>query len=773
MADLNFSSSLPDTESFISVPGIDSEVTIVRDKYGIPHIRAKNNNDAFFGQGFATAQDRLWHMDFDRRQAYGRWSEFVGIGGVESDKMMRRFQIKSSAELDYEALNVETREMLEAYSSGVNAFIQSTKSFPIEYTLVSGAPEPWTPIDCIAVYKVRHIMMGVFEGKLWRAHLANELGADIASDLLRGYQEGHFVIVPPLNKYSGPAAAGFDHFKNNLESIEWLKESPDSGSNSWALHGSKTYSGKPLLSGDPHRGLDTPNCYYQNHVTSESIDVIGLSFPGVPGFPHFGHNQNVAWCVTHAGADYQDIFVENFEFSDPTKYRWKGSLVDAEIRKEIIKVAGQDSESIDVRVTKHGPIFLENEDLTKGLAFSYTSTFGPNLGFQSLIPQMVAASINDADEAMRDWVDPCNNYVFVDVYGDIRYLNRGKVPIRSMDNAWLPVPGWDGDHEWSGYIPFDELPRSTNPENGFIVTANNRIVDEDYPYYIALEYAPEYRSRRIIERVLGLRKATVEDMVAIHSERTSIPALVYMDILKEVVPSGSVEESAKKILIEWNGVMDSDSTAATIYSAFRLKLHDRVFQNLFGSLAGEALIAGGRGAPRHVSQLASNLVTDADFRNESLLPEGETWESIVPKAFGDGILWLIDILGEDVSSWEWGRVHHTNPVHPLSEYHPDLSKKLDPPSVAMGGDGDTPQAGSFAHTNPFVMTGMSVARYVFDASNWDNSRWIVPLGSSGHPGSPHYADQLDIWSKVETIHMCYTETAVDETSVSRQLLSPI
>ena len=273
--------------------------------------------------------------------------------------------------------------------------------------------------------------------------------------------------------------------------------------------------------------------------------------------------------------------------------------------------------------------------------------------------------------------------------------------------------------------------------------------------------------------MLGLGKATVEDMVAIHSERTSIPALVYMDILKEVVPSGSVEESAKKILIEWNGVMDSDSTAATIYSAFRLKLHDRVFQNLFGSLAGEALIAGGRGAPRHVSQLASNLVTDADFRNESLLPEGETWESIVPKAFSDGILWLIDILGEDVSSWEWGRVHHTNPVHPLSEYHPDLSKKLDPPSVAMGGDGDTPQAGSFAHTNPFVMTGMSVARYVFDASNWDNSRWIVPLGSSGHPGSPHYADQLDIWSRVETIHMCYTETAVDETSVSRQLLSPI
>ena len=209
--DLDFSSSLPDTESHISVPGLDGEITILRDTYGIPHIRATNNNDAFFGQGFATAQDRLWHMDFDRRQAYGRWSEFVGIGGVGSDKMMRRFQIKSSAESDYKALNVETREMLESYSSGVNAFIQSTKKFPIEYAIVSGAPEPWTAIDCIAVYKVRHIMMGVFEGKLWRAQLVNELGAEIASELLKGYQEGHFLIVPPLGKYSGRSTTGLNH----------------------------------------------------------------------------------------------------------------------------------------------------------------------------------------------------------------------------------------------------------------------------------------------------------------------------------------------------------------------------------------------------------------------------------------------------------------------------------------------------------------------------------------------------------------------------------
>ncbi len=395
-------------------------VTILRDVHGIPHVRADHVQDAFFGQGFATAQDRLWHMDFDRRQAYGEWSKFAGSSGIESDRMMRRFQIRTSVFSDYKNLKRETREMFDAYASGVNAFIESTENLPIEYSIVESNPEPWLPEDCMAVYKVRHIMMGVFEGKLWRAQLVNELGSERASELLLGYQPGHLLVTPPLAQYSGDFLDGIEHFKQGTDSIKWLKESPDAGSNSWALHGSKTFTGKPILAGDPHRGLDTPNCYYQNQVSCPDFDVIGLSFPGCPGFPHFGHNRHVAWCVTHAGADYQDLFIEKFDEDNLSVYEWKGDKLGAEIKSETIEVAGAEDETVEVRVTRHGPIIGESKDGRMGLAFKYTSTETPNQGFNSLIPQMTSNSIDDAESAMKEWVDPCNNYVFVDVHGDPR-----------------------------------------------------------------------------------------------------------------------------------------------------------------------------------------------------------------------------------------------------------------------------------------------------------------------------------------------------------------
>jgi len=772
LAESRIHSALPDTISTFKVAGLRGEINIIRDGHGIPHIRAKNAHDAFFGQGFATAQDRLWQMEFDRRQAYGTWAELVGSAGVESDRLMRKFQIGGSVKMDYENLNLETRDMLESYSSGVNAFINATQNLPVEYSILGAEPKLWTEQDCLAVFKIRHIMMGVFEGKMWRAQLVNELGPKRAAELLKGYQQGHLLIVPPLAEYSEVIADSYQHLKEGFPYIEMLLESPDAGSNSWAIHGNRTKSGKPLLAGDPHRGLDVPNCYFQNQISCPDFDVIGLSFPGCPGFPHFGHNRNVAWSVTHAGADYQDLFIERFDGGDPLKYEWKDEKLDVELKPERIVVSGGDDEINVVKITKHGPIISESSDGSVGLAFMYTSTVEPNLGFQSLIPQMKATSVDDADEAMRDWVDPCNNYLFVDGNGNIRYLNRGKVPIRSPYNAWLPVPGWTGEHEWDGYIPFDQLARIENPKNGYIVTANNRIIDADYPYYIALEYAPEYRARRIVERIKVLSKASVEDMLRVHSERVSIPASAYLPVINKIEVTIEEDKIAQKILELWDGSMDSDSVAATIYSAFRIKLHDRIMGNLFGDLSDQALVSGGRGAPRHVIQLGSHLVSHVVRGDTGLLQKGEFWEEVVKDAFIGGLQLLREMFGNDMTFWEWNRVHRTNPQHPLSSIFPKLSVYLDPPSFGIAGDGDTPQAGSYSHAEPFHVTGTSVARYVFDPSDWDNSRWIVPLGSSGHPGSPHYSDQAVSWAKVEAVHMVYTEREVDSIAVSNQLLTP-
>jgi penicillin amidase len=474
--------------------------------------------------------------------------------------------------------------------------------------------------------------------------------------------------------------------------------------------------------------------------------------------------------VTHAGADYQDLFLERFREDGGTWYEFEGGWKKADIRHEVISVRDGDTVEIDVTVTDHGPIIEGDPATGHGIAFRYTATATDNPIAQASLAMLKAGSADELDESMRHWVDPCNNFLFADVHGNIGYLTRGKVPIRSAANAWLPVPGWTGEHEWQGDIPFEEMPRSRNPDTGYIVTANNRIVGEDYPHYLALDYAPEYRARRIRERVKELQGATVADMASVHAERVSIPGRVYAKVLAGVSPRDEASGRAQTKLASWDGSMDPDSVAATIYSAFRLRLHAAILDHLFGPLAEEMLSATGRGAPGHLRTLSSLLVTMAEKDDTSSLPPGVDWRSMAATALAEGVADLADRLGDDMDAWQWGRVHHTAPWHTLSDAFPDLAGLLDPPQVPMGGDGDTPQAGSYSPAGPYTMTGMSVARYVFDLGDWSNSAWITPLGPSGHPGSPHYSDQAPIWGKVDLIPMLYGWDGIESASESEQTL---
>jgi penicillin amidase len=768
----DFKAALPDMTQTFRLKGIDAPIEIYRDSFGIPHIWARTAHDAFFGQGWVSSQDRLWQMDYDRRRAYGRIAELLGQSAVVEDRLMRRFQIGATVGDDYRSMDAPTRAMLDAYTAGINAFIQNSEVLPIEYKLVEAQPEPWKSEDCFAVFKIRHILMGVFEGKLWRARLVNTFGPEKAASLLRGYQPGHLLIVPQGLAYAGPVLNGLEELQKNLESIGWLKEGAEAGSNSWAVHGSRTASGKPILAGDSHRPLDTPNVYYQNHIACPEFDVIGLSFPGCPGFPHFGHNAHVAWCVTHAQADYQDLYIERFPPDDATRYEFRGQWKKAEVRREGIKVKGGADQETEVIVTHHGPIISGNPKKGYGLAFRYTATAAPYRGFECLLPMMKATSTDDLGESQRRWVDPCNNLVSADVQGNIAYLHRGQVPIRPMANAWLPVPGWTGEYEWQGHIPFGALSRMRNPSTGFIVTANNRIADHDYPYYIALEYAPEYRARRIYERLQDITRATVEEMRAIHGDDVSIPALVYSELLKSTKPNDEFSFRAQALLSGWNGGMAQDSVAATIYSAFRVKLLHKIIGGLIGPLVDVMFMATGRGAPRHLTELASQLVTHAKTGNLSLLPPGSTWSLVAAEALAEAVSYLRVRLGDDMAAWRWGTIHGTAPKHPLSPLFPELQNLLDPPSIPMGGDGDTPLAGGYSSGRPFNVTLLSVVRYVFDTSDWENSCWAVPLGVSGQPSSRHYADQAAIWGALKMVPMRYRWDRVKAEAISHQTLEP-
>jgi penicillin amidase len=686
-------------------------IEIFRDSSGIPHVRAQNTRDAFFGQGFVHAQDRLWQMAYDRRRAQGRLSEWVGVHPPVQimDVFARRTGLAAAARRDYDAFDDGTKAVLDAYASGVNAFISSDAPRPREFELLGiEGIDVWEPWDCGAVLNVRHVLMGSFAAKLWRQRLVDALGPEAMVSPGSSHGRDDLLIVP-VGAREVHDAAPLAHAAE-----------PD-GSNNWAVHGSRTATGKPLVAGDPHRSLEAPNVYYQNHIACPGFDAIGFSMAGVPGMFHFGHNERVAWCVTHAMADTQDLYLER-----------PGDVT--ETHRETIHVRGAADIEVEISRTKNGPIVF-TEPL---MSMRWTATDRPNTSLRTILPTLEARSVQELDDVMRDWVDPCNNVVMADVDGEIAYLARGRFPIRSRANAWTPVPGWTGEHGWEGDVPYEELPRLRNPEPGVIVTANNRIAGNDYPYFLGMDYSQPGRAERVLERLLELDEATIDDMAAIHADHISMPARIMADLLKP----------------GFDGAMDPESHDALIYYATRDELAAVLSEH--GPLAKTVENPYAKEEP---------LPSPAHHRIRTALPRIIGTDLVPDEAIDEAKRRVLTTIDERAT---WRDHHRTKTKHPLSRLFPD--EALDPPVVAMGGDGDTPQAGS--EEKGLGIVHSSVARYAFDLADWDRSGWIVPLGSSGHPGSPHYADQAQDWADVKLRPMLYSWDKIEADAESRQTLEP-
>jgi penicillin amidase len=771
----DLAAAIPQLDGTVRLAGLEGPVDVVRDRLGIPHIKAGSVHDVFFGQGFVHAQDRLWHMEYDRRRAAGRWSEYAGPAGLDLDLLTRRLGIAAAARRDYAILNAETRAMLDAYTAGVNAFISTTAVLPIEYRVLGNSPEPWEPWQCGAVFSVRHALMGSFTNKLWRLRILKTLGPEWIEQLRAGSGDEYPLIIPP--------GATFIDVPDGVEESAALARlllglgDVDGGSNNWVVHGSRTASGKPLLAGDPHRALDVPNVYYQNHLTCPDFDVVGYSFVGSPSITHFGHNRHVAWGVTTANSDQKDLFVERFAPGDPTRYEYRGEWRPAERRREAIRVRGAGPVEIDVTATHHGPIVIGDPKKGYALALRNAAIVEPNRTFDAMLPMLRARSVAELDEAKRPWVDPDNNFVMADTGGTIGYLTRGQVPIRSRANAWLPVPGWTGEHEWQGRVPFEEMPRGRDPEQGFIATANQRIVGPDFPHYISLDWAPPHRAARVNARLRELTAATPADMAQVHADKVSIPSRAFVALARELEPRDAASAEARDRLLEWDGTMGPDDVAATIYAVWR----EQVTAVLLASPAFAPLVEAARRwelVPSQAMALAQRLRNPLfgllARRDLSVLPPGESWQSVGATALARTCSWLAEQLGPDQGGWQWQRIHRTRPRHPLSASFPELAELLDPPSVGVGGDSDTPQAATFAAADghDFTLTSTSVTRYCFDLSDWDRSGWTSPLGASGHPGSPHYADQVAAWSQQRLHPMLYSWDKIDADAEARQRLEP-
>lgn len=772
----DLAAALPDVTSTLRPAGLHQPVEVCRDRWGIPHIQAADEHDAFLAQGFVTAQDRLWHMDYDRQRALGRWAEWAGPAGVSEDRLLRTFRLEQAAKQDLAVSSPAARAMLEAYTDGVNAFIATTRTLPIEYTILDTTPAPWEAWHCLAVYKVRNMLMGTYEMKLWRARLALGLGPEKAAQLFTGAPQDSLIATPPGETYTGPALSCLNELAAMAAELNWLGE-VDGGSNAWVISGERTASGLPLLAGDSHRALDTPNVYYQTHITCPTFHISGYAVPGVPGAPHFSHNAHVAWGMTHGYADYQDVFIEHFRTQDGRlEYAYQGSWLPAEVSQEKLLVRGDAPVELEIVATRHGSIIAGSPRAGTGLAFSHTGTNSGTPWADSVLQMLRARSADELEEAMREWTEPVNNVVYADVHGAYGYRYRGRIPLRPLANAWGPVPGWTGEHEWTGQIPFEDMPQIRNPQVGYAVTCNQRVTGADYPYYINTYFVPDHRARRITTRLQALRSqaASVEDMAKVHADRVSIPAQTFVHTLRQVQPTNPQVAVARELLLAWDGSMDRTSVAAALYGVAKTYWLVDVLHEALGRYAAEALGSSGigRGASTHATQLYAQAVTAMAQGDTALLPPGHTWPGLVASALERAVAELQQRLGDDMQTWTWGAVHQTRPRHPLSRLFPELAGLLDPPRVPAGGDGDTPQQGGYWGPDRFSVVSLSVNRYIHDPADWRRSRWIVPLGASGHPGSPHFADQAQLWAEAETVPQLWDWDDVVAAAATRQQLLP-
>ena len=773
ITDNDLKSALPDLTATMRLPDLGGAVDVYRDRWGIPHIRAENEADLFFAQGFATAQDRLWHMDFDRHQALGRWSEFAGSSGIERDKLLRAAGMGRTAKLDYEIASPAAKSMIDAYTAGVNAFIDTTETFPIEYKLLDERPERWENWHCLAVYKMRNTLLGTFEPKLFLTRLAIAEGGETAAYLIKGYPDGHLLTVPPGAVYEGHPLDGLFPLSRAANEANWLNES-DAGSNAWAISGELTASGLPLVAGDSHRALDTPGVYYQIHLSCPEFSVIGHSVPGMPGALHFCHNDYVAWGMTYGSADTQDLFIERF-WETPTgrQYLFKDEWRQALVLNETIDVRGGDSVELEVTVTHHGPVIAGDPATGAAVAIRDPGLLHGSPWVDAALDAMKSRSVTELHEAFRGWTDRVNNYAVADVHGNFGYIHAGKIPIRGEENGWRAVPGWTGEYEWRGYIPHDELPKAINPEEGYVVTCNQRVAGHDYPYYVGLYFTPEYRARRVQAHILTLepKTATVIDMARIHADRISEPARVFTRALIDVEPLDAESALAIALMREWDYSMDRDLAQPLIYAETKAHLIRQVVERLLGDFASEVL-SEAAGSATVLRQIVEQMTLGLERGDMSiLLPEAD-WENLLATGLSSAVEELKESLGEDMTTWNWGRMHRTQPRHPLSAVFPEAAERLDPPSLDIHGDGDTPLAGGYGLRNEFVATSVSVNRYIHDPSDWNNSRWIVPLGASGHPASPHYADQAEAWANVDYIPQLWDWAQIRSEAESHQRLEP-
>ena len=738
---------LPQVKGSIELDGLEGRVRVRRDRWGVPHVEADAAPDLYFAQGFVHGQDRLWQMDFYRRVVQGRVSEFAGPEGLAIDRLVRTFGIRRVAEREEAELDPRLRALLERFCAGVNAAAASARALPFELQLLRLKFEPWRPVDILSLGKLLAFGLSTnWERELLRADMVRTLGPELTAKLDPTYPADNPVVTQEA--WSGDGLAIVEQIDAVRRSLGLAAEA--SGSNNWAVSGKLSATGTPLIAGDPHLPPSMPGIWYQVGLGHGGRTVRGASMPGMPGV-YMGQNDDVCWTFTNVMADVEDLFVERVEGD---RYLFEDEWRPLEIVREEIAVKGRDApEALDVRITHHGPIVNEalGADEAEPLALAWLALREPT-AFAGMFELLEIASGPELVEKLGGHTAPASNLIWADRHGSIGYKLIGRLPRRRGDCPDLPKPGWTGEYEWEGTIPYEELPETVDPESGYLVTANNRIVGDEYPHHITSEWLDGFRAKRI-EQLLGESdEHDVETFEAMQSDCLSLPGLEAARRLSRLHPRGQREISALERLRSWDGRLDPETIAGTIYQAFVLRLAREVARAAIGDrdLCERYLDRADNGFTPHTTspwRWHSHLMKLWEEGDEELI--GRPWDELVLEALAGALDDLGDRFGPDPEGWRWGRVHEMEFPHPLGEANALLRRLLNR-RLGAGGAQETVSQIAYDPNDPYKAVWAPSWRMVADPADPGRSRWQMFTGQSGHPASPHYDDLQPDWLEGRT-----------------------
>jgi penicillin amidase len=751
-------STLPSYDGELVVEGIGSEVKIVRDSYGMPHIFADTEEDAYFALGYAMAQDRMFQIDLVRRVVRGQLSEILGEELVPVDKLFKTITAKKSLEELYNGdLPPEIFAGMDAFTAGVNYYLENRDGpLPVEFAILGYEPEPWKPEDCWAAYYYMAWDLNMaFGTEMLYDAVRKMVGDELAKEIIVASPEGSSTIMPG-GKMS-PLSSSRKVFEALDLAMKVTGKRIGSGSNNWLVSGEKSVTGKPILANDMHLGFGAPGIWYEAHIQTPNMNVSGVITPGIP-LVAVGATESVAWGYTNVMSDDADFYIEKINPDNENQYEYKGRWEDMEVREETIKVKGKDDVKFNVRLTRHGPIVddVNNVDKEEGYALSMRWT-APEL---PTIPVALyifnhARTIDDIEKGIEYFKCPGQNIIYADSEGNVGYTASVGIPIRNGFDGMSPLPGWDGKYEWGGFVPTKMQPHMKNPKRGWIASANNRHVGDDYPYTISNYYAASYRFARISEMLTEMEKHDINSFKAMHSDVTSLFARKWLPAMIEVLDGAElsdVERDALALLHNWDYVTDREGAAASIFYVTVNGMTERTFKKRVGDDFYDKML--------NYAFIMHNAMTNMILKRESTGEESawfddpetenvEKFEDLVVTSFKDAVSSLDNELGGGVDNWKWGKLHTLTLNHPFGEESALLGAFLNIGPFSYNGSLYTVSMASYPVDKSFKSDLGPSERYIFDLSDIKNSVRCIPGGISGNFMSPHYDDQMELFLNVE------------------------